>query len=426
MVKANSFPDKVLPLIWFLSTSGYYLLMVVMLEAGIMQTRLMTVPARVLPVIFALYYLQIRKSYFFHDGFVTIIWIWTMAFYSLRVVYDLNIVNFEFFMSDVNYYMYVLTSFIFPPIVMSVNFSINAWDNSKKWVLWGSVAVSLLGFFLYRDVFSEFGRIRGITDEYVSISPLAISYTSLIALTYFTFRLVKNVIKENIFILAAGLLGSIPGILLGSSRGSILGYLVVLLLLFIAKGYMSRLTLIIFIILLSFPVMYELSVSFGSNLLPRVVNTYLEIQSGEYFETDRPFLWKTAINNFNSSPIWGDLIENRGIGHHPHNIIIEAFMSMGILGGIPFLIILSYLWFLFFKIAKNSHRFDWVLVIFGISFMQNMVTGAIWSAVWLWTSAGALISINYKLKFSREYLYKMLVLKRQSLQGKNIVKGNDR
>lgn len=400
MISRNKlkFPGNVLPLIWFLSTTGYYLLMIFMLEFGLStQTRLMTVPARFIPMLLAFIYLRKYKSFFFKNKLITTLWIWMMLFYSIRMLYDLNFENFTFFFSDINYYLYVLTSLIIPPIAMSIQWDEIAWEKAKKWVLFGSISVSILGFVFYREAFSEFGRIKGITDEYATISPLAISYTSLISFSYFLLRIIKNPNNSNKTTSIIGLLLSAPGLLLGSSRGSILALVVVLVLILIAKKYRMRLMITIIVISVSFPILLQFSNSFGSVLLHRVVNTLFEVQSGEYFETDRPYLWKIAIENFLSSPFIGDLIENRGIGHHPHNIIIEAFMSMGLLGGIPFLIILAYLWKLFFKIARHTNKFDWVLIVFGISFMQNMVTGAIWGAVWLWTSAGALISLNHYL-----------------------------
>lgn len=54
----------------------------------------------------------------------------------------------------------------------------------------------------------------------------------------------------------------------------------------------------------------------------------------------REIAFQGAIEQFLGAPIFGDGIEERITGYYPHNLVLEAFMATGIVGGIPFILLL--------------------------------------------------------------------------------------
>lgn len=149
------------------------------------------------------------------------------------------------------------------------------------------------------------------------------------------------------------------------------------------------------VIIFSYPLMELYSEQFGSALFNRLANTT------QNWEIEKRMIgWENAIDNFIENPVLGDYIENRGIGHHPHNIIIEAFMATGIIGGIPFLLIMLYSFHMAFNIGIRSNQYDWLIIFFTLNFAQNMVTGSIWGSSWLWCSIGLMVPVYEKIKRS--------------------------
>ena len=405
-IRKTVFSDRALPWLFFFTTSGYYLIMLIMFELGFnSQSRLFTVPVRLLTVVIGIIIISKQRTILQKDRLFAFLCIYVFAYYLTRMVYDLNFQGFHYFMGSSEYYLYTISHFGLPLFFMTATFSLEAWQKSKHYVLKAAVFVSVLGFIFYRERFAQgYGRLKGVDEEDIILSPLAISYVCLVPLAYYSFELLKgNFTKKKLLTSLVYISLSMLGVFMGASRGSILAYILVIVILSLAKGYKARLLVFTGILALILPVVVSLSNDFGSSLFDRVLHTVDETKTGKYLENDRPYLWKNAIENFSNSPILGDLIENRGIGHHPHNIIIEAFMAMGVLGGIPFVILLGLVFKYLFYIAKRTNTFDWLLIFFLLSFSQNMVSGSIWSAVWLWTASGSIIGIYYQIKYKNVY-----------------------
>lgn len=402
IVSKTKFIDKMLPWIYFFSGAGYYVIMILMFQLGLnQQSRIFTIPIRLLPVFMGLFIIIWTRTVFTYNKLLSFTLIYLFTFYLLRLWYDLNFVQFDFFMGSFEYFLFVISHFCLPLIYMSSQFSETAYEKSRKVLLNSSIAVSVLGFIFYFDEFSQgSGRLTTVDAENIVISPLAMSYVSLIPLVYYTFKLLQpqsKGFKYKIGLFVPILL-SFLGLFLGASRGSILAFVLSIIFIGLIKKMYNKILLFAAILFFIFPLIYSLSSLFGSNLFDRVLGTVEQTQSGEYLEEDRPYLWLNAIRNFLNNPIIGDLIENRGIGHHPHNVIIEAFMAMGILGGTVFLGLILLIFKYCFYIGKASDKFDWVIIFFFVAFSQNMVSGGIWGAIWLWTSSGSIIGIYHYLR----------------------------
>lgn len=407
IVSKTKFIDNMLPWIYFFSGAGYYIIMIIMFQLGLdQQSRVFTIPVRLLPAIMGIFIIAWSKTVLTYNKILSFFLVYLFSFYLLRLWYDLNFVQFDFFMGTFEYFLFVISHFCLPLIYMSSQFSEGAYIKAGKVLLNSAVLVSVLGFVFYFKQFSQGGGRLVTTDETDRvISPLAMSYVSLIPLVYYSFQLLgsgKFTNRKKITYLIPIFL-SFLGLFLGASRGSILAFVLSIVFIGLIKKMYRNIILFATILFLLFPLIYSLSESFGSSLFDRVLGTVEQTQSGEYLEEDRPYLWMTAMKNFANSPIIGDLIENRGIGHHPHNVIIESFMAMGVLGGVVFVGILFTLFRYCFYIGRSSSNYDWLIIFFFIAFSQCMVSGGIWSAIWLWTSSGSLIGVYHYLKRNESF-----------------------
>jgi hypothetical protein len=104
---------------------------------------------------------------------------------------------------------------------------------------------------------------------------------------------------------------------------------------------------------------------------------------------ERYYLFQEAQNQFFNNPILG----YRAIGIYPHNLILESFSSLGILGGVILIIITFQSIILSINMIKNP-SLNWIGLIFLLHIVSTFISGAIWNSFEFWTLLGLSISIN--------------------------------
>lgn len=106
--------------------------------------------------------------------------------------------------------------------------------------------------------------------------------------------------------------------------------------------------------------------------------------SGDGASIARFIAFKGAWEQFLGSPIFGDGIEERATQFYPHNVILEAFMSTGLLGGVPFLLIFITAIRSAWGLLRLNSQLSWV----GLVALQQLVgaqfSGSIWGTGSLW------------------------------------------
>lgn len=124
---------------------------------------------------------------------------------------------------------------------------------------------------------------------------------------------------------------------------------------------------------------------YAPNTAERFKSTIVEGNtSGRFESSEGEGGYSLAINQFNSSPIWGSyfrLVTPSGFwkGHYPHNIFLEMLITMGLVGFIPFVLLLI-------KAVKNikttltGQHNDHILALvslFFASFLESISTGTL-------------------------------------------------
>jgi hypothetical protein len=196
---------------------------------------------------------------------------------------------------------------------------------------------------------------------------------------------------------------AIPGIILGiyiaiisGSRSPLLA-LIIIILLWSLTFYSNK--LISFLISGSFIISLFLLVNTYLNIIDDYSHaSYSRIEASiKYGDTgERDGYFSAAIQQFTNSPILGDnfiLKIGKGKGDYPHNLILEAMLAFGSLGGI----VLFYLYFKSIRISylnmKNNTDLKWV----GFLFFQYLIIASLHGA--LWSSSQFLILMGIFLNF---------------------------
>ncbi|MEP2278097.1 O-antigen ligase family protein [Maribacter sp.] len=192
------------------------------------------------------------------------------------------------------------------------------------------------------------------------------------------------------------LLGIIS-IMKAGSRSPVVVLLLVTIFYFFAKsGLLKGFFLVgcsVIVLFFSIDFLIELSEALGSEIVTRLLSA---IETGE--TSGRDLIYENAIGHFLDSPVFGNyyLIPS-GIakGYYPHNFFIEAFMTTGILGGIPFTIMIAIIVFKSYNLLSKRHPSGWIVLLFLQILIFGMFSSSLYSSQDFWALSFFILSINF-------------------------------
>lgn len=125
------------------------------------------------------------------------------------------------------------------------------------------------------------------------------------------------------------------------------------------------------------------------------------IQMVEYHNdgnsTIRIDMWKSALHQFRTNPVFGDSFINNVGQHYSHNIFMDVLMSVGVVGSIPFIIYLLAPFVYFIRLPSERKRSVSLLFVIFLAFlMLYMTSGGLFTAAEFWILSAALIGLSRK------------------------------
>jgi O-antigen ligase len=384
----------------FFTFSGYYALLVLSNNLiGIQYSRYFTVPIRVLIVLLLLLCLLLigRKKEINQPLFIAFI-AFSLLYISRIVVEILNLSVYH--ISNSTFLLYFVSFGVLPFVFLFLKKE-SASDKAiyKGAVLLSGVFLSVLTLFFYRDLIGTVGRISlALSKDENYISPLALSYSGSLSMGVALSLLLsktKKSLNGKIILIGVALISCVP-FFLGASRGSVLA-LIVPFFLYIVRQQNKLYSFYLFIVLILVGfIVVILSEHFGSSVISRFTSIEADMSAGSS-SASRTVIWDIAINHFTHNPIFGYGLESPETGNYPHNIFVEVLLATGVVGFIPFI-------FLVYKslqrslfIFKYSPQNSWIVNIFLQCLIQNLFSGAIYTASWFWFSMAFMLSANLEL-----------------------------
>lgn len=134
--------------------------------------------------------------------------------------------------------------------------------------------------------------------------------------------------------------------------------------------------------------------SIGSSLAVRLTSMIVDKNT-----SGRDEIYANTWNLIKESPLLGStyLIPNgAGAGGYPHNYILEVFMATGLLGGIPFLVLLGLSIFKSFRIFKSSHPASWIAILYLQIVVYGMFSSGLYTSQDFWALLFFMISMNLR------------------------------
>lgn len=308
-----------------------------------------------------------------------VLWIFWIAL-IIRIFYDTNIRIDVHLNNTLQLWLYVFG--ICFPAMYSVMKSYRFIDMNKalKWVYFGTVLTLLLSLFSNTSLFMDSTEIAGRAEGNIAFNTISFGYLGTSGVILSMFLLSKggvSLIRK--FIYVAVILLSFFVMVRAGSRSPVLALTVIVLFWLFARGRNILLGSVIIAIATTILIVFiEPILNFMGNISP-VMESRLRLGIYEQNSSGRDLLYEEAINLFVNNPILGEqfaLFDNFGAFNYSHNIILDAFMGLGILGG------LSMIYFLWISIKKsylaikNNSPIFWISLILIQQIVLNMFSGA--------------------------------------------------
>ncbi|WP_313138962.1 hypothetical protein [Myroides sp.] len=384
--------------LFFFTFIGYYAVLLLFFNIGLGETsRQLTIPVRLSIVVVLLVLVMSNLRILRKAPWLGCFFIFSFC-YILRIFLDY--VNQEYYYVPVESILLFFVSFAFLPFVcfsiLPYHISLNV--SMFKGFAIGGISFSLLALIFYSKYIGVVSRLGGTATDESTLSPLSLSYSSSMIIGCFIFYLLFNKVKRiNKIILLIGIIISVIPFFLGASRGSIFSIFIPFIVYIVAQNSIVSWIKYFFGLIIFSSFLIFLDLYFKSGLIERFLSIGQDIDSGSS-SASRIGIWKTSFNQFLEYPIIGDKLRVNNWEGYAHNVIVESFQVVGILGTIPLLILFYKAWKATYNLVKVEKKYFWIGVIFIQAFCMNMFSGSIYTAVWLWSSMAVVLSIEQSLK----------------------------
>jgi len=264
-----------------------------------------------------------------------------------------------------------------------------------------SIALSVICTYLYWDAMSAgVGRINRaryvVSREYQALSPLALSYTSASAIALAAVCLVfqrgyRDRVRPLLCWIAMG--AAVIPFMMGASRGSVVALALPLVAVVAVRGRAVHMVRFLALMAIVLPGLFYAMERSGSNLWRRIMVTVGRYQAGTAVDLRQSY-YSTTLDQIATSPFLGAGLQNDTFRHYPHNILLEAWLAAGVIGGGAVLVLVVGAMLRSARIVREQPHNTWIVALFWVAFLQHMFSGAIYAALWFWATLGLLFSLR--------------------------------
>lgn len=385
----------------FLTFLGFYATILLLINLGLSgQTRIITIPLRMIigllcSVIFLIGIKNRSKSFLVFLVFAVI--------YLLRIITDFALNEF-LYISYFEIFFYFISYVVIPFIAITkVDFNKINVNSLFKTFLSSAFIFSFLSFVFYFKYIGNVVRLSSSTVGEDVVNPLILSYCATLVIGVLVFYLINNKPSrlQKIIILSTISLAVVP-FFLGASRGSLFALFVPFIIMAFSSISIKNFSKIFIISVFVIIALVFLDNYLGSGLLNRFLGTKDAIEAGEG-SASRLGIWKQSLTQFINHPLFGDKLNTKYVNQYPHNIYIEVLQQVGIIGFLPVMVLSFFALKFSILIFKNAPQYSWITIFFLQSIMQNMFSGAIYTATWFWTGMALVFSLARYLR-AKEYI----------------------
>jgi O-antigen ligase len=108
-------------------------------------------------------------------------------------------------------------------------------------------------------------------------------------------------------------------------------------------------------------------------------------RKGDASTDSRIEMYSDCWNQFLSSPLWGSGIVEKNTGFYPHNVLLESFMSTGLIGGLIFIVLSLFLIQKSIFLLKN-YALGWSGLLAIQYYIASLFSGSLFGSSNMWLS----------------------------------------
>lgn len=360
-------------------------------QDGTLVSRAITVPYRAFALGISLIVLLLNwrkptktgvplKLYFFF---------WLMLI--LRIFYDL------FIRTDVHVnssnarelIIYVFCVCLIPSLSAYKSLSSISLEKAFKFILWG-YAILIPLFYYNNPLLFSIGSTDYRLSGNIAMNTIAFGHYG-VTLTLLSFFWGKNTnINWEVYLSYFFMLIGVFVMLRAGSRGPLVALFTCFIFYYISRQKTSNSAVIIFLSIVAFiyaisDLIFDAIRAISPILAERLTlsGRYTEL---EEFSNGRSSLYDQAIEKFYDSPIFGEsfaIINSDGSFIYSHNMVLDAFMALGLLGGIMFIIILLYAFIKSRFLIMSNFKHWWIALLCIQYIIYNLMSGAFYQSATL-------------------------------------------
>lgn len=196
---------------------------------------------------------------------------------------------------------------------------------------------------------------------------------------------------------AASLLGMLAGLYLlisSASRGPLIAFLSVIVIVMLTMRIRRFIKITAFASLITAPILPIVLRLVELDTLVLVARIAASTGGEDMSVASRQDSFAGAWNQFISNPLLGDFLDERSTGFYPHNLVLEAFMSTGLIGGLAFLSISIIATWKAFRLVKLRSPFAWTGLIYIQYLTGAQLSGSLYASSIFWAFTVLMIFTN--------------------------------
>ncbi|MBW4454661.1 MAG: O-antigen ligase family protein [Nostoc indistinguendum CM1-VF10] len=368
-------------------------------------SRLITIPYRVIVLIASLLVILFNSNINYEKNLLvrtkisSVFIILFIFFYSFRLFYETSYNNLliressEYLLNWFGICLIPGITFLFLDLKQYKKYLYSSWAFLGTASI---LALPLIAQGQLSKVFQEQGRLAG-----EALNPISLGHQGGSLLLISLYILVNIELSKNrigklvcIFFLVTGLIL----LFLAASKGPIVAIFVCVCLLLVSLQHQRVNTFKIFSIITVAVVFANIAFSFALDSGSSLIERFTSLLSGDYFGysqfVQRPELYQKVSELIVEYPIFGYGLEVPNLGY-PHNLILEAFLATGFLGGSLFLMLYIYATIKAISIvmAKNN-SWSWLGLLYIQYAVAVMFSGALYNSYIFWYLLFAIIGLK--------------------------------
>jgi hypothetical protein len=319
--------------------------------------------------------------------------------YSVRIAYSTGTEAISLARPPIDYWLWAIGGCLVPMLGLLTQQTSRAWKlarrSSMALSLFAAVVVSAYGTTYVQSANGpayDSGRLRLVSLNPISVGHLGVS---LFLISLWPILFIRDRLGgwQRIGIGAGVLLGLYLTVA-AASRGPIVA-LIFVLLSYVAAFNPKRAWKVVILLCMVLAVGYVVAAHFQKagdfDTLSRIAGA---LSGNDSAVALREKSLTGAVSQFLDSPLIGDSLEVRSTHFYPHNVIIESLMATGIVGGIPFILVIIAGLRAAYRVVQTRSENGWVALLFIQYLVAAQFSGALYSVTPFWAFLGATISLS--------------------------------